>query len=340
MINSIGLDFTTVSIFISIAVIAFWVDMKAHKSDQEITLASAVKWSVFWVLISVTFGAYLYWHHGSEAASLFFTGYALEKVLSVDNLFVIMAIMSWFSIPEGLRHRVLYWGIIGAVVFRGIFVAVGTQLVALGPWVEIIFGCIVGWTAIMMLRKGEQDEVEDYSQHIAYKLVYRMLPVLPSLVGHRFFVSSNTLEKENLQSAALTTHKTARWYATPLFLCLAVIELSDVMFAFDSVPAVIAISKDPFIVYSAMMFAILGLRSLFFVLDALKSSLKYLESSVIGLLFFIAGKLILGASDHLFGVGIIITPGFSLSVVLVVLFVGIVASLISSHSEKETAHRN
>lgn len=118
----------------------------------------------------LAFAGFLYVQHGAEVASLFVTGYALEKVLSVDNLFVFMAIFAWFKVPDGLRHRVLYWGIIGAIVFRGVFVAIGTGLLAFGPWVEIVFALIVAWTAVMMLKGGDDDDAEeDYSQHLAYR---------------------------------------------------------------------------------------------------------------------------------------------------------------------------
>ena len=277
--NHLGFPLETVAVFVLLSVGAIAIDLFAHKNDQPMSLKSASLWSVFWVLVSLAFGGYLWVHHGSETASLFITGYALEKVLSVDNLFVMMAIFAWFKVPEGYRHRVLYWGIIGAIVFRMVFVAIGTGLLALGPYVELVFALIVGWTAVMMLKAGDdEDENEDYSDHLAYRWVHRFFPVWPRLFGHNFFL--NAKELEEARSAHPDVHlelagedvkhpekshphqmKKGAWVATPLFLCLAVIEISDVMFAFDSVPAVIAVSKEPLIVYSAMMFAILGLRT-------------------------------------------------------------------------------
>ena len=263
-------------------------------------------WSVFWIAVSVAFGGYLYFARGSETMSLYFAGYILEKSLSVDNLFVMMAIFSWFKIPEIYRHRVLYFGIIGAVIFRLVFVAVGTSLLGISPWMEFVFATMVAYSTIMMMKKGDDsEEIEDYSNHLAYRAVYRFFPVLPRLLGHSFFVKNSEIsaqisadEKAKLQNQISKLN--AKWIATPLFLCLCVIELSDVMFAFDSVPAVIAVSKDPLIVYSAMIFAILGLRTLYFVLEALKDYLAYLEKVVIALLFFIAAKLALNASAHIF----------------------------------------
>lgn len=354
MNQSLGFPIGTVAVFVILSVGAIAIDLFAHRDDKPMSLKSATLWSLFWVLVSVIFGGFLWVSHGSEMASLFFTGYALEKVLSVDNLFLMMAVFTWFKVPEGLRHRVLYWGIIGAIIFRMIFVAIGTGLLALGPYVELVFALVVGWTAVMMLKQGnEEDENEDYSEHLAYRWVHKFFPVFPRLYGHNFFLNAEELQKAReahpdvkLELAGEDTKhpenshphplKKGQWVATPLFLCLAVIELSDVMFAFDSVPAVIAVSKEPLIVYSAMMFAILGLRTLYFVLEALKGYLVHLEKAVIVLLFFIALKLGLAATDKLFHHGWEISPNTSLIVVLIVLALGVIASFVFPAKNDDT----
>ncbi|MGE8408497.1 MAG: TerC/Alx family metal homeostasis membrane protein [Pseudomonas sp.] len=331
------------AVFVGIALGALLLDMVTHRNDKPITLAGASIWSVFWVAISLAFAGFLYVQHGPEAASLFVTGYALEKVLSVDNLFVFMAIFAWFKVPDGLRHRILYWGIIGAIVFRGVFVAIGTGLLAFGPWVEIIFALIVAWTAVMMLRSGGDDEgEEDYSQHMAYRFAKKLFPVWPKLYGHNFFVSRKALEIEvqKPENKGMSLAAKGGIFATPLFLCLVVVEVSDVLFAFDSVPAVIAVSREPLIVYSAMLFAILGLRTLYFVLEALKRYLVHLEKAVIVLLFFIAAKLGLNATDHLFHHGISIDPNTSLFVVMAVLALGILASVIFPEKEDTSTEKH
>lgn len=332
--TSIGFPLETVAVFAIISIGAILIDLYAHRGDKPIPLKSAALWSVFWVAVSLSFAGYLNMRHGSEVASLFVTGYALEKVLSVDNLFVMMAIFSWFAVPDGYRHRVLYWGIIGAIVFRAVFVAIGTGLLALGPWVELVFALVVAWTAVMMLQgQDDDDEIEDYSQHLAYRMVGRFLPLWPKLHGHSFLISKANVDAElskpeNKDVVIGGKAGKAAFYATPLMLCLAVVELSDVMFAFDSVPAVIAVSRDPLIVYSAMMFAILGLRTLYFVLEGMKQYLVHLEKAVIVLLFFIAFKLGLNATNHLFHHGFGISATSSLIVVLVVLAIGIVGSVM------------
>ena len=352
MTTHLGFPLETVAVFVILSVGAIAIDLFAHRSDQPMSLKSAALWSVFWIAVSLAFGGYLWFHHGSETASLFFTGYALEKVLSVDNLFVIMAVFSWFKIPEAYRHRVLYWGIIGAIVFRMVFVAIGTGLMALGPYVELVFAAVVGWTGIIMLRRDEEEEAnEDYSEHLAYRWVHRFFPVWPRLHGHNFFLRGHELPEACRQNPDVRLEpagedlkhpeqhhpqpvKKGALVATPLFLCLAIIEISDVMFAFDSVPAVIAVSKEPLIVYSAMMFAILGLRTMYFVLEALRGYLVHLEKAVVALLFFIAAKLALSASAHLFQHGYEISPNASLAVVLAVLALGVTASFVFPEKNK------
>lgn len=342
VLSALGFPIGTVVFFVILSVVALAVDLFAHRHHQAISLKSAVWWSVFWVAISCLFGGYIWWHHGSEMGSLFFTGYALEKVLSVDNLFVMMAIFTWFKIPDALRHRVLYWGIVGAMVFRLIFVAIGTSLLALGAWVELVFAALVAWSAYMMLHKDtSSNAISDYSEHLAYRWVHRFFPVFPRLHQHYFFLRGKTLMQARaahpsvmLEPATDSKHK-MNWVATPLFLCLAVIELTDVMFAFDSVPAVIAVSREPLIVYSAMIFAILGLRTLYFVLEALKQYLCYLEDAVIILLFFIAFKLVLAASNHFLHHGYQVSANASLVVVLLVLVLGVVASFVFPQNQQD-----
>lgn len=336
--TQLGYPPLTIAVFVSLAVGAMALDMFTHRGHKPVSLARASAWSVFWITISLGFAGFLYVQHGAEIATLFITGYALEKVLSVDNLFVFMAIFAWFKVPNDLRHRVLYWGVIGAIVFRLIFVAIGSSLLALGPWVEVVFAVIVAWTAVMMLRSGDQDDKEqDYSQHVAYRFAKKLFPVWPKLYGGHFFVRRKTLELEvtKPENTGMSLAAKGGLFATPLFLCLVVVEVSDVLFAFDSVPAIIAVSREPLIVYSAMLFAILGLRTLYFVLEALKRYLVHLEKAVIALLFFIAIKLGLNASGHIFHHGYSIAPSTSLLIVMIVLAVGVFASVLFPDKQAE-----
>lgn len=326
----IGLDSQTVGVFALTATASFVIDLWAHRADRPIALKAAVCWSVFWVAVAMLFALYLNLRFNPEVTSLFLAGYLFEQALSVDNLFVMMAIFAWFKVPDHLCHRVLYWGVLGAVLFRLIFVLIGASLFALGPWVELVFALLVGSSALMMLKgkKNEEDKEQDLSQHLAYRAVHRLLPVFPKFMGHNFFISKEEAAAAlgSEESAALKLN--GKWLATPLFLCLVIIETTDVMFAFDSVPAVIAVSREPLIIYSAMIFAVLGLRSMYFVLDALRRYLVHLEKAVTLLLFFIAFKLAAGASLHLWGVGVDISVYTSLAIIAVILGLGVLSSLI------------
>ncbi|MGN1281429.1 MAG: TerC/Alx family metal homeostasis membrane protein [Succinivibrio sp.] len=326
----IGLETESVIIFTLLAVAGLIIDLYAHRADKPISLKAASFWSLFWIAVGSAFGIFMYFHFSPEAASLYFAGYAFEMALSVDNLFAIMAVFSWFGIKSGFTHRVLYWGVLGAVVFRLIFVLIGTSLFALGPYVEIVFSAMVAFSAILMIKKKENDNISDFSSHPAYRFVKFFVPLYPKLVGHSFFVSHRNIQKEleKSENQGIVLKRKGVFYATPLFLCLAIVETSDIMFAFDSVPAVIAVSHDPFIVYSCMIFAIMGLRSMYFILDALRNALVYLEKAVIFLLFFVSFKLAAAASVHLFGFGIEIDVYTSLIVIATALSAGVISSLL------------
>ncbi|SPT67867.1 Inner membrane protein alx [Anaerobiospirillum thomasii] len=329
-VTNIGLETQTVVIFSILAIAALFIDIWAHRGDKPIALKSAIAWTLFWIAVSMGFAVFLYVHFNAQVASLFLAGYLFEQALSVDNLFVMMAIFAWFKVPEVYCHRVLYWGVLGAIFFRLVFVVIGSSLFALGPAVELVFAALVLGSGFMMLKKHDKDENSDFTSHFAYKAVRWFFPVFPRLVGHNFFVNRAVVEAElaKEENKDLTLKRMGKYFATPLFLCLAIIETTDVMFAFDSVPAVIAVSREPLIVYSAMIFAVMGLRSMYFVLDAMRKYLVHLEKAVTVLLFFIAFKLAAGASLHLFGFGMDIDVYTSLLVIAVILGLGIVSSFI------------
>lgn len=300
--------------FIIIVFGALWIDLYAHKKDEPVSLKNAIAWSIIWVLVSIGFAGYIYQNHGAEKASLFLSGYLLEKSLSVDNLFVFMAIFASFTVKDEYQHRILYFGILGALVLRFVFVAAGTSLLLFGEWVMLLFGALVLWSAWQMYNSGGDDgeEIEDYTDHWSVRIAKKFFRVHPHRVGHSFFTTQNS-----------------QLHVTPLFLCLVAVEISDVMFAFDSVPAVIAITQEPFLVYTSNIFAILGLRSMFFLLAAAKRYLCHLEKAVIGILVFIGAKMI--ASFF----GFHISPNISLVVVLIGLTIGVVASIVFPEPEEE-----
>lgn len=332
-----GFPVETILVFLGVIAFSVYIDLFAHRNTKEITLKDASLWSLFWIGLAVAFYGYLWARFNKESADLYLAGYVLEKSLSIDNLMVFVAIFASFGITGKLQHRILYWGIIGALVFRAIFVVIGASLFIASPYVGFIFAAFVIWSGYKMLNSNNEseEEIEDYSNHWSVRFIGKTMRVYPKLFGERFFVKHHELGAENL---ALVTRKGIR-YATPAFLCLMAIETSDVAFAFDSVPAVIAVTQEPLLVYAAMIFAILGLRSLYFILAALTKYLVHLEKAVIALLFFIGIKMGIQSWNHAFGdTGIHISPNTSLFIVLGTLAVGVLASFI--FPEKDNNEKN
>jgi len=315
-----GHSITEVLVFAGLVTFCLWLDLYAHRGDKAVSARDAGMWTAGWVTLAMLFCGYIGYTKGGEQAQLFLAGYLLEESLSVDNLFVIMAIFGSFSVPDHLQHRVLFYGILGAIIMRLLFVAAGSTLVAMfGPYALAGFGIFVLWTAWKMFQSmnKEKKEIIDYSEHWAVRWTQKFIPVHPRLNGHDFFIKAEHKGKEV-------------WKATPLFLCLIVVEFSDVMFAFDSVPAIIAITSDPFLVYTSNIFAILGMRSLYFLLAAAKRYLVHLEKAVIAILAFIGVKMLLSVT-----VGIHIPTMFSLAAVMGLLALGIVASLLKPGREED-----
>jgi tellurite resistance protein TerC len=333
-----GFPLEAILIFAVVVSVSVYLDLFAHKKNTEISLRDAASWSVFWVALALAFYVYLRFRFSAAWADLYLAGYALEKSLSVDNLMVFMAIFASFGIKSSLQHRILYYGIIGALVFRAIFVVIGTGLFLASPWVGFLFAAFVVWSAIKMLQQpDEEEDIEDYSDHWSVRLTGKLLPIYTKLHLDRFFIRHAQLpgnEAENEPVSSVT--RKGALYATPAFLCLMAIETSEIAFAFDSVPAVIAVTQEPLLVYAAMIFAILGLRSLYFVLAALTRYLVHLEKAVIGLLFFIGAKMALQSWNHAVSdTGLHISPGWSLAIVLGMLTAGVVASLLFPDKEQE-----
>ena len=312
-----------IAVFAGLVVAALLLDLFAHKQDKAISMRDAALWSVFWIVLSLAFALYVGIGHGREQGMLFVTGYFLEKSLSVDNLFVFIAVFSSFSIRPEFQHRVLYYGIIGAIIMRMLFIGLGTSVIAMfGKWALTAFGIFVLWTAWKMWQqsKEEEREMEDYSDHWSIRMTKRLFPVSPKLDGHNFFTRINGI-----------------LHVTPLFLCLITIEIADVMFAFDSVPAIFAVFaglKEPlplgtqtFLVYTSNIFAILGLRSLYFLLAAANRFLVHLEKAVIAILTFIGIKMLLGVVS-IGDFSLHIPAEVSLTIVLGLLVVGVAASYI------------
>lgn len=325
MMGTLGFPVWDMIVLACVLLLSIVVDFLGHKEQKEIGIKSALKWSVFWIALGFAYYGYIWIVHSREYASLFLSGYVLEKSLSIDNLLVFMAIFASFGIKSThLQHKILLWGIAGAIVFRGIFVAAGTALFNLHWSVQVLFGLIVAWSALAIIKGGDDDEDEvDYSKHWATRLVGKILPVHPALDGEKFITIKNGIK-----------------YATPALLCVFVVEFTDVIFSFDSVPAVIGVTQEPLLVYSAMLFAILGLRALFFVLSVAVKYLVHLEKAVAVVLVFVGAKLMY----HPFGEALHakwsfmphdISANVSLYIVLGTLALGVLASLVFPEKEDE-----
>jgi tellurite resistance protein TerC len=298
------------AVFLIPFLIAIWIDLRSHKKEKPITIKDASIWSLIWVLCALAFGAYIYWDQGSEFASLYVTGYVLEKALAVDNLFAFFLIFKSFGLTtvqnQPLQHRILYWGILGAIIFRVFFLGLGAFIVNLSPFVLIAFALVVLWTVYKMWTGGDEDEEPDYTNHWSVGVVKKFAKVNPSIESHRFFSHG----------------------VTPLFLCLVCIEVCDVIFAFDSMPVIVAVVKDPYLMITSSLWAAAGLRSLYFLLIAAQNVFWALEKAVMLLLVFVAGKLI-GS-----GLGYHLPNAISLTIVALILGTGIVWSLARPQTEK------
>jgi tellurite resistance protein TerC len=284
-----------------------------HRKAHEVSIKEATIWSVVWISLALVFNAliYNYWdvirpgssYTNADAGLAFLTGYLIEKALSVDNIFVFVLIFTYFAVPAKYQHRVLFWGIIGALLMRGIMIALGATLIKEFHWIIYIFGAFLIFTGIRMaFHKNEEVHPE---KNPLVRLLRRVMPVTENYEGDKFFV-----------------RKAGVLMATPLFLVLLMVESTDLIFAVDSIPAIFAVTQDPFIVYTSNVFAILGLRSLYFVLAGMVSKFHYLKLGLSVVLTFVGVKMLLVDTAWK------IPTGVSLGVVAGIITISVVASLI------------
>jgi len=282
-----------------------------NRRPHEIKFKEALAWSIVWFLLAIIFNVGVYIWRGHQPAIEFATAYLIEESLSVDNLFVFLLIFTYFKVPSHYQHSVLFWGIIGVMVLRGIFIALGIALLNRFEWIIYIFGGMLIITAIKLAL--EKDKEIEFEKNIVLKLFRRFVPISQTYEGAAYWVRKN-----------------GRLMATPLLVILVLVDITDVIFAVDSIPAVLAISKDPFIVYTSNTFAILGLRSLYFVLAHIMGLFHHLHYGLAVILAFIGIKMLLTDIYH-------IPTGISLLFTLVTLTFSIVASLIWPAKEKHAA---
>jgi tellurite resistance protein TerC len=286
-------------IFLMLALDLGIFNKKAHK----IPVKEAILWISVWITLALLFSVFVFYEFGKTRALEFLTGYVIEYSLSVDNIFVFILIFSYFAVKDEYQHRILFWGIIGALVMRGIFIFAGVALIHRFHWIVIIFGGFLVFTGIKMMF--QKDTQIDPGKNPVLKVFRKFIPVSDETNGGKLFLRTNH-----------------RSYATPLFLVLLVIESSDLIFAVDSIPAVLAISKETFIVYTSNIFAILGLRSLYFAVAAIMEYFRYLKVGVSFILTFVGLKML----ASFFNIEITIVT--SLAIIISILLLSIIASII------------
>jgi tellurite resistance protein TerC len=273
-----------------------------NRPAHLVTFRQALAWSLTWIALAAVFAVLVYWWRGHDAALEFTTGYIVELSLSVDNLFLFLVIFRYFQVPSELQHKVLFWGIIGALVMRGVFIIVGVRLIQTFHWIIYAFGLFLVYSGIQLFRKEEVGVQPE--KNPVLRLFRRWVPVTEHYEGEQFFI------------------RRAGLYATPLFVVLLVVETTDLLFATDSIPAVLAITLKTFIVYTSNVFAVIGLRSLFFVLASMMEVFHYLHYGLSIVLIFIGSKMLI--SDYYR-----IPTGLALATVGGVLAISVLASLVA-----------
>jgi len=303
-------------VFIGIVVTLLAFDLGVlHKDDHEIDVKESLLLSAGYISVALIFGGWVTWYFGAQSGMEYFTGFLIEKSLSMDNVFVIALIFTYFAIPRLYQHRVLFWGILGVIVLRALMIGLGAALVTQMSWVLYLFGAFLVLTGIKMLMIA--NHMPDIGNNPLLKFLRKRMSVTEKIEGNAFFVYKRDP----------ATGKTIRW-ATPLFLALCLIEFVDLVFAVDSVPAIFAITTDPFIVYTSNIFAILGLRALYFALAAMIHRFTYLKYALALVLVFIGTKIFL--------VGIIgkIAPVISLTVTFGLILGGVLFSLYKTRGQE------
>lgn len=273
-----------------------------HRKAHEVRVREAIVWTCVWIGLALLFNVGIYFWFGPERALEFLTGYLIEKALSVDNLFVFLVVFSYFSVPAALQHRVLFWGILGALVMRAVFIVLGAALIHQFHWVTYVFGAFLVLTGIKLLVQREAEVHPE--RNPALRLFRRLVPAVEGYRGARFFVKES-----------------GRLYATPLFMVLVVVEATDLIFAVDSIPAIFAVTTDEFIVYTSNIFAILGLRALYFALAGMLGRFHYLKVGLALVLGFVGAKMLVAGYYK-------IPIGLSLMAIITLLAGSVVASLL------------
>ncbi len=280
-----------------------------HKKSHKVSIKESLAWTGVWICLAMLFNAWVYHKMGQQKGLEFLTGYIIEKSLSVDNIFVISLIFTYFRVPPQYQHRVLFWGVLGALVFRIIFIFAGVALIQKFNWMIYVFGGFLVFTGLKMLR--EEEKTLEIEANPMIQFVKKFWKISPNFDGEHF----------------RTTHNGIRMF-TPLFLVLVMIETTDIIFAVDSIPAILAITPDPYIVFTSNVFAILGLRSLYFALNGIMEMFEYINYALAGILSFVGVKMIISSWYH-------VPTIVSIGVIFTLLIASIVASIYFPKKNKK-----
>jgi tellurite resistance protein TerC len=281
-----------------------------QRKTHAVTVKEALIWSAVWIVLALAFNVFVYYDFGKQKAIEFLTGYILEKSLSVDNIFVFVLLFSYFKVPSEYQHKVLFWGVIGALILRAILIAVGAIMIAKFHWIIYVFGAFLVFTGFRMAKQNDEDiHPED---NFLIRFFKKIFPVTNDYHGEKFFVKLD-----------------GKKFATPLFIVLLAIEFTDLVFAFDSIPAIFAVTSDPFIVYTSNIFAILGLRSLYFALAGVIHKFHFLKIGLSMILIFIGMKMLIMDIYK-------IPTTYSLGVIAIVLTASVVLSILKPKQEEDT----
>ena len=302
--------------FLAVVIVLLAIDLGVfQRQAHAVSAREALCWSALWIILSVLFGTWVYREFGSKAGLEFFTGYIIEYTLSIDNIFVFILIFSYFKVPKALHHRVLFWGILGALIMRGTFIYAGSQLLQAFHWIFYLFGAFLIFTGFKILRKPEEIEV-DPEKNAVVRLFQRAVPMTSGYASGKFFL-----------------RKSGRLVATPLALVLVTVETTDLVFALDSIPAIFGITRDWFIVFTSNVCAILGLRSMYFLLAAVVDRFVYLGKGLGIVLMFVGAKMVL---DDVVSIPVQV----SLAVVAVILGLAVLLSLLRAPSKPKPRDEN
>ena len=302
------------TIFASIVLSLLFIDLYVgHRKKHVVSIKESLRWTGFWVLFAIAFGISVYYIYGEQKALEFFTGYLLEESLSVDNLFVFLLIFRYFNIPQQYQYNVLFWGIIGSLVLRAIFIFVGVAVISQFYWVIYIFGFFLIYAAIKMVTSKDK-EIQPENSRIL-RATRKVIPLTHEFHGTNFFIM-----------------KDKKYHATPLFVVVAMLMLMDAMFAVDSIPAIISITKDQFIIYTSNVFAVMGLRSLFFSLSGMMRAFHYLRYGLSIVLFYVGAKILISSFYQ-------ISTLFSFGVIVSIISASIIYSVFSTKKMQEQDSR-